>query len=317
MFLWGADKSTLGTGVGHNASPSPSPIKEQFCPSHVAQILFFVFISRFEKAHYEYIASLSGDLEDWECEGRYFKEHCERKAHFELSVKQWIENTRQRSETRDGQEIRPEDSVSSASSHRSRTSSSVSFKQLKAKESLARLKMEQLKEKQELLRKEEEMNLERQILEAKYELEQASLQVKIIEGDNSVIGDALPQMSKQPGPSIGELNSKHVIEPKVRDFKVLTGTKLNEDNDDVICRSLLNPCAKEFSYPAVKADSELSCSNTVNSDVAIVEDVLDKLGSTIRQGFALPKPDLSTFNGNPMEYWSFIRSFENTIERNA
>ena len=193
----------------------------------------------------------------------------------------------------------------------------MSIKQLKAKEALARLKMEQLKEKQELLRKEEEMKLERQILEAKYELEQASLQVKIIEEDNSVIGDALPQMSKQPGPSIGELNSKHVIEPKVKDFKVLTGTKLNEDNDDVICRSLLNPCAKEFSYPAVKADSELSCSNTVNSDVAIVEDVLDKLGSTIRQGFALPKPDLSTFNGNPMEYWSFIRSFENTIERNA
>ena len=171
------------------------------------------------------------------------------------------------------------------------------------------------------LRKEEEMKLERQILEEKYELEQASLQVRIIEEDNSVIGDALPQMSKQPGPSIGELNSKHAIEPKVKDFKSLTGTKLDEDedNDDVICRSLLNPCAKEFSYmyPAVKADSELSCSNTVNSDVAIVEDVLDKLGSTIRQGFALPKPDLSTFNGNPMEYWSFIRSFENTIERNA
>ena len=85
----------------------------------------------------------------------------------------------------------------------------------------------------------------------------------------------MPQISKQPGPSIGELNSKHVIEAKVKDFKVLTGTKVNEDNDDVICRSLLNPCAKEFSYPAVKADSELSCSNTENSDVAIVEDVLD------------------------------------------
>ena len=56
----------------------------------------------------------------------------------------------------------------------------------------------------------------------------------------------------------------------------------------------------------------------VDSDLAIVEDVIDiKLGTTIRQGFALPKPDLSTFNGNPMVYWSFIRSFENSIERNA
>ena len=45
--------------------------------------------------------------------------------------------------------------------------------------------------------------------------------------------------------------------------------------------------------------------------------MLDKLGSTIRQGFALPKPDLSIFDGNPMEYWNFIRSFENAIKRNA
>ena len=45
--------------------------------------------------------------------------------------------------------------------------------------------------------------------------------------------------------------------------------------------------------------------------------MLDKLGSTIRQGFALPKPDLSIFDGNPLEYWSFFRSFENTVERNA
>ena len=45
--------------------------------------------------------------------------------------------------------------------------------------------------------------------------------------------------------------------------------------------------------------------------------MLDTLGSTIRQGFGLPKPDLSIFDGNPLEYWSFFRSFENTVERNA
>ena len=50
---------------------------------------------------------------------------------------------------------------------------------------------------------------------------------------------------------------------------------------------------------------------------AIIEDMLDKLALKIRQGFALPKPDLSTFESNPMKYWSFIRSFENTIKQNA
>ncbi|KAL9986270.1 hypothetical protein ACROYT_G000387 [Oculina patagonica] len=154
--------------------------------------------SRFEESHFSYIASLSGDLEEWAKEGRYFQEHCQRKDQFDLNIKRWIDDVKIRSETREETDIRPEDSVSEAGSRRSRISSSVSIKQLKAKEALARLK-----------------------------------------------------------------------------------------------------------------------TDSVDSEFAIVEDVLDKLGSTIRQGFALPKPDLSTFDGNPMEYRSFIRSFENTIERNA
>ena len=34
---------------------------------------------RFEKAHYDYISTLSGNLKEWESEARYFKEHCNRK----------------------------------------------------------------------------------------------------------------------------------------------------------------------------------------------------------------------------------------------
>ena len=75
------------------------------------------------------------------------------------------------------------------------------------------------------------------------------------------------------------------------------------DND--FTSSRLNPRAKEFTHPIVKQDSELSPTDSVDSDFAIVEDVLDKVGSTIRQGFALAKPDLSVFDGNPLEYWSF------------
>ncbi|XP_078380333.1 uncharacterized protein LOC144663310 [Oculina patagonica] len=162
--------------------------------------------------------------------------------------------------------------------------------------------------------------MERQILEAKYELEQAALQVKILEEDHSVIDGAKPKMSKQTGSSFGEFGSQRDGESKVKDVGVETKTKddlkrVPYDND-VIC-SRLNPHAREFTYAPPIPDNELSQTDSVDSEFAIVEDVLDKLGSTIRQGFALPKPDLSTFDGNPMEYWSFIRSFENTIERNA
>ena len=71
-----------------------------------------------------------------------------------------------------------------------------------------------------------------------------------------------------------------MLEELVREF-IETKTKDKRDGNDVIS-SQLNPHAKEFTYPAVKPDSELSPSDSVDSNFAIVEDVLDKLGSTIR-----------------------------------
>jgi len=85
---------------------------------------------------------------------------------FELKVKQWINSVNLRAESREGSEIRPEDSVSAAGSRQTHSSSNLSIKQLKAKQALAHLKMQQLRQKQELLRQEEEMKLKRQILEA-------------------------------------------------------------------------------------------------------------------------------------------------------
>ena len=87
----------------------------------------------FENAYYEYIATLTGDLEKIASEGRYFQEHCQRKDHFDSNIKRWIDDDKSRSRTREGSEIRPEDSVS-------RNSTRVSIKQLKAKEALARRK---------------------------------------------------------------------------------------------------------------------------------------------------------------------------------
>ena len=42
--------------------------------------------ARFKKARYDYIANLSGNLEECEIEARYFKEHCSRKMNFESRI---------------------------------------------------------------------------------------------------------------------------------------------------------------------------------------------------------------------------------------
>jgi len=47
--------------------------------------------SRFEKAHYDYITTLSaGDLEEWECQARYLKEHFHRKMEIVARIQRWI-----------------------------------------------------------------------------------------------------------------------------------------------------------------------------------------------------------------------------------
>ena len=101
-------------------------------------------------------------------------------------MKQWIDSVNLPSESRECSEIHPEVSVSATGSRQSRRSSNLSIKQLKAKQALAHLKMQQLRQNQELLRQEEEMKLKRQILEVQYEVQQADLQMKMLEEEDAV-----------------------------------------------------------------------------------------------------------------------------------
>ena len=53
----------------------------------------------FEKAHYEYIATLT------ESEGRYFQKHCQRKDIFDSNIKRWINDVKSHARAREGAEI--------------------------------------------------------------------------------------------------------------------------------------------------------------------------------------------------------------------
>ena len=129
--------------------------------------------SRFEKAHYDYVATLFGDLEEWEHEARYFKEHFHRKMETVARIQQWIEKAKEIAAPRTAEAAQEnEDSVSTASSL---LSSHLSVRQLKAKQALAELKLCQLKKKQALLRQEEKTKLELEIVDAQYEIHQTDL----------------------------------------------------------------------------------------------------------------------------------------------
>ena len=59
-------------------------------------------------------------------------------------------------------------------------------------------------------------------LEAKYELKQAAVQVKILVEDYSLFGGAIPNIFDQPGSCAG-VSSKRVVKPKVKDIKTHSG----------------------------------------------------------------------------------------------
>ena len=44
---------------------------------------------------------------------------------------------------------------------------------------------------------------------------------------------------------------------------------------------------------------------------------MDKMALTLKQVLALPKKELPVFDGDPLDYCNFIKSFENSIVRNA
>ena len=102
---------------------------------------------------------------------------------FVSGIERWIQNGRPTAEAHEQNEIPVEDSVINASSLQSSYLSTLSIRQLKAKQALAQLNLQQLKKKQELLRQEEETKPELDILDAQYEIRKTDLQVKPLQDE--------------------------------------------------------------------------------------------------------------------------------------
>ena len=257
--------------------------------------------ARFEKAHYDYIATLSGNLEEWESEARYFKEHCNRKMNFESRIEQWIHSVKVPVVTHEDIDTQPEDVVSTAH---------LSIRQLKAKQALAHLKLKQLTQKQELLRQEEETKLKLEVLEAQYEVQKTDLQVKLLQ-DEDIDYPNLPEVFKELNPFDKGVEGRATSGYKQEDPEPRGGQKSIESKRS---QSQLNPNALEFKGLPARSSTASSVSE---NEYILPEEFMGKMALTIKQGFALPKKELAIFDGDPLEYWNFIKSFETSIVSNA
>ena len=253
--------------------------------------------ARFEKVHYDYIVNLSGNLEEWGSEARYFKEHRHRKMNFESRIEQWIHSVKVPLVTHEDIETPPEDVFSTAH---------LSIRQLKAKQVLAHLKLKQLTQKQELLRQEEETKLKLEVLEAQYEVLKTDLQGKLLQ-DEDIDYPNFPEVFKELDPFDKGVEGRTTSGYNQEDPEPRGRQKSIESKGS---QSQLNFNALEFK--GLTARSSTASSHSENEYI-LPQEFIDKMTLTIKQEFALPKKELAIFDGDPLEYWNFIKLFKTSI----
>ena len=171
--------------------------------------------------------------------------------------------------------------------------------------------MYQLKKKQALLRQEEETKLELAIVDVQYEIHQTDLQLKLLQDEKPAALTNLQDVFQDLNPFtersyVGEANV-----PKMEYSVPRVEWKIDSQNIQLP----LNPTAQEFKSSS--AGLTVPLAHPELTDPTLCGGIMDKMALTIKQGFALPKMELPVFDGDPLDYWNFIKSFENSIVSNA
>ncbi|XP_078372656.1 uncharacterized protein LOC144656297 [Oculina patagonica] len=227
---------------------------------------------------------------------------------FVSRIEQWIHRARSSPEVREVSEPNPEDSVRTASSSQS---SYLSIRQLRAKQALAHLKLYQLKKKQELLRREEDTKLKMEVLDAQCEIRKVELQVNMLQDEGPPAQDDLSSVFEDLNPFDERVDARAGNVPKQEHFE----HRKNQTTGPQDAPLRFNPKAREFA--SLPPASTAAFTGLGPTGSIMTGQIMDKMALTIKQGFALPKKELKTFDGDPLNYWNFIKSFENSIVNNA
>ena len=267
-------------------------------------------------------------------QGTSFEAEFQKYNEFNERIKEWLSCAT--SAVQPGDSVSQHNAPSAANkSHLSDGSSSlrlsVKIKVAKAEKAIAQLKLGQLGRKLQLQRKWDAVHRERELLEAEKELERATLKAHILEENDGQSQLYRHERDKgydpTPVPAPLELPYPRDKRPSSRTFssdsldtKAVPGTRVP-----------LNPAAPEWkggshlSIPAAKPHEDVPSHDEKIQEllwqqqrtIQFQQQTFQSMASTIRQGFALPKHELNKFDGNPLEFWNFIRTFESNIERNA
>ena len=293
----------------------------------------------YDQAHNAYTAECFQDPEELHAASVTYEKELRKKQEFIERVGNWMQNA----QIEELSEIQPSDSVSqngssfvAKGSHRSSGSSSsrlsVKIKVAKAEKAVAQLKLHQLKKKIELQQKRDAVQREQELLGAENEVERATLKAHNLEEEDELEEFSVPSQPREDGLSV--TTEKSPAPSSVFDKPPPLAVSAKKEKISTVtldARVTLNPVTPEWSGKPYGSECITSSRNEVSPPggnlqqllqqqqqmIQIQQQTFQSMASTIRQGFALPKPELNKFDGNPLEFWNFIRSFETNIEKNA
>ena len=185
--------------------------------------------------------------------------------------------------------------ISSVSRSRSR------FLEAKTRRLKAALQLKKLKEKQEIERARKELELKDEILQQETAVEEAELEEAVWcaalneETSGTTNPDLVLLPCKENPTNESDRNSKGSITGSVED------SVGDVDSDSEVNFNL---------HAKVHRPDAGESQTSVNT----IESVFQQLASTLQEGFNLPKPELLTFSGNPIDYCKFIKNFETNVE---
>ncbi|CAG2242208.1 unnamed protein product [Mytilus edulis] len=194
-------------------------------------------------------------------------------------------------------------SIDSSLSSRSSVSSQSRFRSAKAKRLIAELKLRKLSEQHELERAQIEIKFRQQVFNQLSEMEEANI-------EESVWQEAVEEDTDNTSGIVNIRNISQTVSQTLQSSVPASEKCINMNSLSGQTAATDKPKMNiNNSTQGISAQSGFS-----DVSVSSIDSAFQRLASTLHEGFNLPKPELLTFNGTPLDYSKFIRNFETNIE---
>ena len=222
-------------------------------------------------------------------------------------------------------DIKPSDSISNVGSHKTSQSqcSSTSSARVMAEAELAALTIRHklLKEKHALEEEEQRLHKRREELKLNTEIAEKMAKLEILKTKSTTSGKRTSKVSDGMNSYLGKAQAKQLLNVNTAEFipkQTEANTNMNTtSNEQVQMQSHMSPFNTQDSHGQRGSNTvDLETSN----DILGIMRKQNEITTLLMQQqclSALPRREIPIYDGDPLKYHTFIKAYENGVERNT